>query len=73
MPSLELLTSACPHTALLMGLDEPTAQDHARLLVTERPTQSWFTIWDHEGQAVDLNQPTAALIARAILRRLERP
>lgn len=73
MPPVELLTSACPHTAMLMGLSAPTADDHTRLLVTDRPTQSWFTIWDHEGQAVDLNQPTAALIARTILRRLERP
>lgn len=71
MPPLELLTSACPHTAMLMGLDGPTRVDHARLLVTDRPSQPWFTLWDHEGQAIDLNAPTAALMARAILRRLE--
>lgn len=66
----ELLTSACPHTAMLMGLDAPTVEDHATLTATPRPTQTWFTITDHEGQAVDLNQPTAALMARTILQRL---
>lgn len=66
---IELLSSSCPHTAMLMGYDGPTADDHARLCVRQRVTGQWFSIFDHDGNVAEVNEATAVMFAEAILRR----
>lgn len=65
----ELLTSSCPYTSGLMGFNEPTSEDHTRLVAENHPTGLWFSIWDRDG-AVEINEQTAVLMAKAILKRV---